>query len=291
VLPFVTIEMPADSPVALAERVVRSCNAALAVERCRLEETGTQSFPRAIIRWDDQYQSVTVELRSSATQRTFRRLRFGESDPTEDRWSAAGILVAVLATEQVLPNVRIAPVPARPAPQQPAARPSLHVALDLGAVTAARPGSLRFNYGLLARSFVTFAQSPWAAHGGVRFAARDSKTHPQWLSFELGPGLHFGQPSARLQADASALLVAQRFTVRPEYAGHTESAATWRAGARLAAIGGLRLAPWLSVWAGLDLAGLRPTVEVEVAGQPVATEGPWQWAMSGGVRLLFPPEK
>ncbi|HVU03561.1 MAG TPA: hypothetical protein VHE30_17500 [Polyangiaceae bacterium] len=87
---------PPSSDRALEETLVRACSEAAAPRACVLAE-GDAPHVDARVSWESPLEA-SVRAQPEASRRIERRLRFHPEDGEVDRWKAAGLVVAALAT-------------------------------------------------------------------------------------------------------------------------------------------------------------------------------------------------
>src|SRR4051794_14414507 len=90
--------------VAVAERTLASCNAVLGAEKCVLSGADGASRWYAVVRYGLEGRTrLTIELYErdrGGSRVASSELEFKESDPKEERWASAGVVVAALVLAQ-----------------------------------------------------------------------------------------------------------------------------------------------------------------------------------------------
>lgn len=262
-----------------AARVVAGCQAALGSDACTASAAPAGSIEplSATVAIEDDSLVVTVE--GANGERAVRELEFAPEDSTEQRATAAGLLVAALAADleraaaaraAEAPPVRPPPPPPPPPAALPAPGPAPPRArqwlLDVGAYASAPMGALAVHLGgqaqvgyFLSRRFALFlgARGDTALPGGLD-ASR--------LSLGLGPGLEL-LPRAR----QFSLLVAVEGRIEELRlsggASEPAQASVLRGGGALTARFGF---PSLGAgfYAGLEGALIGPAVDVYIGTEP-----------------------
>jgi hypothetical protein len=283
----------------LAARTVKSCQAALGEDRCRLSDEPPTS--------DEYYATVTavgsnadaahiVLVRRDADHPIVERdLAFLPEDAPGDRWASVGVVIAALVTAaegtaQKPPPPKPAappPPPARPPPRPPPAPRATHpmrvdVLVHLSHETATNfpkelGGSLRFSY-LVPGSPVFFG----AAAG---YAARiGEQPFVQFPQAGIGGGVRWGAPDARWAAEFHLMGLTQYWIISASEPGRSEWKGVWRFGGSLGADLIWAASERWQLVGGVSTQVLTPRVTVDVGGQ-IAEQTPQAgYALAFGLR-------
>lgn len=299
--PTVTIELPADTPSILIEKVVSSCNQALGGPRCRaasVSEEPTTLY--AVVTWEGV--ELAISLRESATggEVDSRHVAFSDSDDPEDRYIAAGLMVAALAAahpsepEPVTPPPEPPPPPSAPPepppPPLPAPEPTppatpLHVGLDLNAEAGQGLRGQGPKWGGGVRLW-------WLAHAhhiGVVASASllraDDDVTLRWATLAFGFAARVTPWDSLLGLDLLCDATAQHTKASTELGSEADSASLWRFGGRLTALLSLDTNFWIQPTMGVTLTLLDRGLEVTLAEDAHGSEYPATLGGSLGVRL------
>jgi hypothetical protein len=283
--------------VALAERTLATCNAVLGSEQCVLSGADGASRWYAVVRYGlDGKTKLTIELyerNRGGSRVASSELEFKESDPKEERWASAGVVVAALVlaqpAEQNDPEQGPARAPAgaelsAPTAQQPALRRTPWLRLDLGVAG----GSSWWRLGPFARLGVAFADRPLFAFGSAAytFTKFDGTKELKWLTGSLGAGarVYFAEPGAAL--DFRAELVLETLGIQATDGERSESARRTRFGPRFGVDLSAYFAPNWAILLGVEAGVMSPRIVLEVAGQTQELR-PLDWGTVIAIRYDF----
>lgn len=298
----VMIELPPDTPEALIEQVVDSCNQALGGPRCSAADaSGEATTLYALVSWDGVELAISLRRgAASGVEVDSRHVAFADSDDPEARYIAAGLMVAALAaaqpSEAAAPEPPPEPAPAptprrRPvspptsAPELLRAKNPLHLGLDLGAeagqgLRGQGPkwgGGMRLWWlGHAPRLGVSASASLLAAEDGVSL---------RWTTLAAGFVARVTPWDSQLGLDLLGDVTAQYTKASATLGTETDSEALWRFGGRLGALVSIETGTWLQPYGALSLTlldrGFTVTLAEDAQGsEPLATLGG-----SLGVRL------
>lgn len=268
----VLIERNAQDP-ALLELALASCGEALVAGHC---ERGHEGAPPAALQarltWDDALHAKVELLRAGERETVAtRQVAFAEADALAERYRALGLIVASLALAHVPPPLP----PSTPAAAPPRVEEGNRHALDLLAYggPALERGELRAGGGLRASSRPLRAL-PWLGLStSVRASYRPGEPRLVWAAWTLGLTGRLALTRA-LATEGRLEWVGQRLHARARdpLSGEVERGARLRQGGQLGLELTLRVARHAWLFAGGELALLRPRVTLRVAGQLVGRE-------------------
>jgi len=281
--------------VALAERTLATCNAVLGSDKCVLSGADGAARWYAVVRYGlDGKTRLTIELyerNRGGSRVASSELEFKESDPKEERWASAGVVVAALVlaqpaeqndTEQGPARAPDDPERAAPTALQPELRRTPWLRLDLGATG----GSPRWRLGPVARLGVAFADLPLFAFfsAAYTFSASDGTTDLTWLTGSLGAGARMDFAGAAL--DFRAELVLETVGIQATDGERSESARRTRFGPRLGVDLSAYFVPHWAILVGVEAGVMSPRIVLEVAGQTQELR-PLVWGTVSAIRYDF----
>jgi len=286
----VAIHLAPDLRPDFALRTLKSCEAALGAERCRLTDEPTSD--------DDFYASVTSDhdvatahivllRRGSTSPAAVRDLSFSSEDPARDRWASVGVVVAALVTAA---NGR-APAHAHP-PESPrrerAGEPEHALRFDallrLGRETSTSyPAELG---GVLRVSFAP-TRSPFFLRLSGGYSGRLApQPDVSIASGAAGGGFRWGAPSAKWGAEMHTEVLFERWILSASEPGRSDAQGVWRFGAAAGADCTWGFLPWVQAVVGASLQLLDPGLDVDVRGQNAERVPPFGVAAVAGIRLV-----
>ncbi len=263
----------------------------------------------AVVRWDDvNYRTLRIELRPGVEQPPVetRVVAFTPADPPRQRWASAGLVVAALVSRRetgprpppVAPPAPAPPPPTEPSPPpeaMPPPAPALPVRshpwarVDVGAL--AGPGLDRgpARLGGLLRVAVIPSSLPLALHVGTRLSARGGQPKVRWVAGSLGVTVRLSSWEAAWTAELRGEGVMEQVWMAAEDPSRqiSEVARRWRFGGRLGGEFAYEFAPPAAIFAGLDVAVLRPEILVSINGEEAGNDDAVSGAGSAGFRLSF----
>ena len=313
-MPFAVVLDVPPVEVEVAQRALKTCNAALGPQKCQLAteaneaSNGAPARWYAVVRFDPERRAVLrIQLydgSSDGVRVATSQLEFKDRDTELERWASAGVVVAALVAAQSAtppdnpppaPPVAVLPKPAA-VPPPPLPRPPLKLVpirsewlrMDLGATGGSeiQNGALRF--GGLGRLGIAFADVPVLAFTSVAYTVRGSGTPDiTWLTGSLGFGVRVGLGRNLAALDVRAEGVIESVSIHATDGVRSESAQRTRLGPRF----GLDLSGYftknLALVAGLEAAALRPRVDISVAGSAADRLPPFNWGFISAVRYDF----
>lgn len=276
----------------LLERALESCSEALVEEQCAAADPNAQRPApyRASLTWRDELH-VEVEVRGDESQGSAllrRNVTFLPGDALEERYRAAGLIIASFVLAQ-RPAPRPPPPPrAFPAPPPPPKFQRYGIDLaGLGGPGLER-GPLRAG-GTLRTVFRPSVHTPWLA---ILLAGRASHRRDEprltWVDLSIGLGARLAQLDV-LSIHARLELVLQRLFARARDAARDESEQR-----KLDRIGGragidfmYAVTPSFMLFFGGDVARVRPRISLRVAGESAGRERPVEGALLVGTRIVW----
>jgi hypothetical protein len=277
---------------ALLERALESCSEALVDDVCAAPDANAQSAApyRAHLTWRDELH-LEVEVLGDETQGSAllrRNVTFLPGDPPEERYRAAGLIVASFVLAQ-----RPAPLPPPPRalPPPPPSRPRFQrFGLDLAAVggPALDRGRLRAG-GTVRVSFRPSVHTPWLA---ILLASRASHRPDEprltWADLSIGLAGRLAQLDL-LAIQARAELVLQRLFARARDSerDETEQRRLDRIGGRVGLDFMYAVTPSFLLFLGGDVARVRPRIALRVASQSAGRERAVEGSVLVGTRIVW----
>jgi hypothetical protein len=273
----VAIHLAPELAPEFALRTLKSCEAALGAEQCRLtdETTSDDDFYATVTSDRDDATVHIVLLRRGRPQPTVERdISFVPEDPPGDRWASVGVVIAALVTAE---SGR-APEPARPKPPPPTPKPipvaprpppahafRIDVLAQLARETnTSYPAELG---GLLRVAFAP-VRSPFFVSASGGYAARLApQPDVSIVSAAAGGGFRWGKPDAPWGAELRAEGLAQWWRLSASEPGRSEWKGVWRFGGAAGADGTWGFLPVLQAVVGASVQVLAPQVEVDVRRQ------------------------
>jgi hypothetical protein len=261
--------------------------------------------------WEGDALRIRYRPAQGATLPTYTRsLQFAPADPSLERWTAAGLVVAALAASASASQDRIeereATAPLRPdnkpkdAPRaDEAAEPRNSaernerdeaprpLSVDLGALLGPGLAPEHWRSGPLLRA-TYFAPMGFGITASVHDAHSAEAVTLQWLGVSLGPAWRPAQ-ARRVGVDLHTEGVLEWVFADAARAGERDDATTLRWGGRAGANAWLALSPLLHLWLGVNGSALLPRLEVEVAGEAAGAEPLLQWTTAAGLGLQLEP--
>ncbi|HEY6725295.1 MAG TPA: hypothetical protein VI197_14770 [Polyangiaceae bacterium] len=303
--PTVTIELPTDTPDALIERVVDSCNQALGEPRCRAAPaSGEASTLYALVSWEGVELAISLRQgTATGVEVDSRHVAFSDSDVPEDRYIAAGLMVAALAAAQAneVPAAEPAPEPAPVPPRPPIAAPRvepaptapavtapetpLHLGLDLGAEAGPGLRGQRPKWGGALRLWWLAHAPRIGASASASLLGADDDVTLRWTTLALGFAARVTPWDGALGLDLLCEATAQHTEASASVGAETDSDALWRFGGRLGAVVSLDTGSWIQPYLGATLTLLDRGLEVTLAEDAQGSEPGVTAGGSLGVRL------
>jgi hypothetical protein len=291
----VAIHLAPELAPEFALRTLKSCEAALGAEQCRLtDETTSDDDFYAIVTSDREGVSAhIVLLRHGATQPTERDISFAPEDPPGDRWASVGVVIAALVTAES--GRTPAPVHQRPLPPAPKPKPvappppALHplridVLAELARVT--KP-SYPAELGGVLRVALAPSRSPFFLSASGGYSARLA---PQpdiaIVPIAAGGGYRWGKPDALWGAELHVDGLAEWWRLSAAEPGRSEWRGVWRFGGSAGMDGTWGFLPALQAVVGASVQVLAPQVDVAVRAQSVEWVPPVGAALIAGFRFV-----
>ncbi len=278
----VAIHLASELSPDLAERTVRSCEAALGAEHCRLEDDSASDAYYATVTSDGNDAVARIKVlrhRSDPVPVAERELAFAPEDSPGDRWASVGVVIAALVTAAAgaTPPPSPPPAPPRPAPVRrkaapappPLPKPWHAVRLDLLArLSRATDTNYPAELGGLLRGSFSPAQAPLfvrlVAGYGARLGRQPELTIP---GGGLGGGFRWGAPDARWGAEAHLEGRTEYWILSASEPGRTDTRGVWRFGGEAGLDATWGFLPELQAVAGASAEMLGPRVTVDVRRQ------------------------
>lgn len=299
--PMVTIELPPGTPEPLIERVVDSCNQALGGPRCRAAPAPDEPDALyALVSWEGVELAISLRRgTASGVEVDSRHVAFSDSDDPEDRYIAAGLMVAALTAAQVSepppaaaappepPPVPVAPPlpPPLPAPEVTPVQIPLHLGLDLGAeVGQGLRGQGPKWGGSLRLWWLAHAPRIGASASASLLGAEDGVT-VRWTTLAFGIATRVTPWDSRLGLDVFCDATAQHTKASATAGAEADSDAIWRFGARVGALVSVDTGYWIQPTLGVTLTWLNRGLEVTLAEDAQGSESLATLSGSLGVRL------
>jgi hypothetical protein len=262
---------------------------------------------RARLTWDGTTLQVELFAGAGGERVAESNVHFSDTDDEQQRWIAAGLLVASLAAAQAgettAPLVPSAPPPreSQPPPVEKAPEEEnkrvvesqeierLRFDLSLFAAPGFDEGPMRMGYGA-ASEFVS-ESVPLGARLSLRYAdAAPNVAGAQLssLSATLGlvaclTGCH-GDNLLEVSGEA----VGERALVTVERDGESEKRSAFRFGGRAGLTFAHKVTEGLGFFVGGDVTWLRPELAVTVDSKAAGAESAWRWGISAGARFFVP---
>ncbi len=262
---------------------------------------------RARLTWDGTTLQVDLFASASGERVAESNVHFSDTDDEQQRWIAAGLLVASLAAAQT--GETTAPlVPSEPPPREsppppvekplevvdePAAEPEeierLRFDLSLFAAPGFDEGPMRMGYGV-ASEFVS-ESVPLGARLSLRYADAAPNVAGAQLSslsatFGLVACLTGCHGDNLLEVSGEA--VGERALVTVERDGESEKRSALRFGGRAGLTFAHKVTEGLGFFVGGDVTWLRPELAVTVDSKGAGMESAWRWGISAGARFFVP---
>lgn len=291
----VAVAVPPSAPEAAEARVVASCASVLGADACVAATAAVDPTFVAEVQWEGRRLTVTFrkpDPEGTLVART--ELDFSSQDTDEERWEAAGLMVAALAAAQPRAIVEAPPPPPPPPPRvapevpppPPAPKPRLRWALELGAVggNGLDAGPLRWGgearlLGIGPRSHLILPLIAASA------SARSGEPSVLWLEGATGLGWRPTAPESRVAVDLWSAGVVQLVQASATEGAATSRAEAVRGGGRVGFTVSLPMGRSLAFWAGGQATYIRPALEVRERGDTVGLEGPLRVAAGAGLRF------
>ena len=307
--PTVTIELPPDTPENLIERVVDSCNQALGGPRCQeVQAAEDPTTLYAIVSWDGIELAISLRRGTQNGEEVdSRHVSFSDSDDPEDRYIAAGLMVAALAAAHSSEPASPAPTPEPPPPESPSAQAGtpvappptpeaapvteapdqtpLHLGLDLGAEAGQglRGQAPKWGAGLrlwwlghTPRLGVTASASLLGAEDSIKL---------RWTTLGLGFAARVTPWESQFGLDVLGDVTAQHTEASATLGAETDSEELWRFGGRLGALVSIDTGTWIRPYVSVTLTLLDRGLEVTLEDDTQGSEAPATLGGSLGVRL------
>jgi hypothetical protein len=290
-LPRVAIQSPETGLEHAMDRALASCRAAIG-DRCVAASDEAEVDYRATIVLRDTVLVVTLRRTGGQTVGS-RELEFSPSDTEDQRWVAAGLIVAALTAEQ--PEAP-APEPGPPAPvgssgpaETAPRRPALLVpSLDFGGLVGQGLDGGSARIGATSRGSILFRPVHLGPTLSLRTAGAASDPSVAWFGGSIGLAGRVVPFELPWTIELMAELTTERARARARRDDRQDSvASSWRGGGRFGCLAAYRIADWFSPWVAADATLLRPELEIRVEDRPVAHEGPVRWAFSLGGRFYL----
>lgn len=298
----VAIELPADTPEVLVDKVVESCNQALGGPRCQAANAAGETTLYARVAWDGN--ELAISLRRGAAdgdEVDSRHVAFSDTDDPEDRYIAAGLMVAALAAAQVTEAPQPPPEEAAPAPPPepppppppaplpepvvvPAATP-LHLGLDLAAEAGQGLEGQAPKWGGSLRLWWLGHTPRLGVTAGASLLGADDDVELRWTSFAVGFAARVTPWDSQFGLDVLCDVLAQHTKASATLGDATDSEALWRFGGRLGALVSIDTGTWVRPYVGVTLTLLDRGLEVRLADEAQGSEPPLTVGGSLGVRL------
>ncbi len=276
----VALHSPAPGPE-LVEVALHSCREALGSQRCYKPSAPELAAEReaivATVSWDPEWLSARIELRRAAEPALLavRTVEFAAADPLEERFRALGLIVAAHVLSELGPP--------------PPARELLGRGFDVFVFGGSALDRGAGRAGLAVRGWMRPSLLPVLLLFSARGAYRPGEPRVLWAVASAGAAFHL-EPSVRPFALEGRLeVVGQRTQVvaSSEDLGRARTGA-FRWGGQLGAEISGRVGGKFWLFAGAELARLRPSLRVRIAGEPAGTEPPFSWGLVAGARLAWP---
>jgi|GEM_PF-4789234 len=302
---LVAFDVPPATPPDLVAAVTASCSAALGEGSCVADRTQATRYV-AVVRWSGAAGAdLRVELCQGEVTLDTRVILFAPADRLRQRWASAGLVVAALvvqreAGEPPSPPPRVEE-PDQDRPLEAAslsAEESVEVvetpasprwlAVDLAGVVSPALGEGMVRGGTALR--LTWAPSPLplAPHLALRAVSHPGLPGVTWVVGDLGATVRAGAWDAPVSGELRASGSAERvFLVGRDPSSRVRDVAeVWRLGGRLGVEGGCVVHKPIGLFAGVEVALLRPELRIEVAGEPAGTDPPVGLSAWFGLRVL-----
>jgi hypothetical protein len=296
----VAIHLASELSPELAARTVKSCEAALGEEHCRLtDEPPSGEDYYAIVTADGASADgayIVISRHDPEHPIVERHLTFLPEDAPGDRWASVGVVIAALVTAaegpaEKPPPPRPVPV-APPPPRRPVARPkpppAAHPArIDLLVHLSRESGSdyPRELGGTLRATFLV-PRTPIFFGAAAGYAARlGPQPSLQFPLAGVGGGVRFGAPEARWALELNLFGIAQYWIISASQPGRSESEPVWRFGGSLGADLVWAVHRQWQLLAGVSAQLLTPGVTIDVGGQTAEHAPPVGAAFSLGLRF------
>jgi hypothetical protein len=293
----VAVELPPDTSDEAAARVIESCQAALGPNECTLAKDGTDAEWHAAVTWEGMRLRVTLEQsQMRGTEVARRELEFSPSDSEEQRWVAAGLMVAALTAAQSKPEEPkedekpLEQPKARKEPamvaEPPPAPVVLHGVVDVGGLVGRGLRASEPKLGILVRGWLTLNASRLGATASLRVASSFGDPELRWYGGSAGIAARVTDWSSPFGLEFVGELLLEQAQARAMREDVEQvMTSSWRGGGQLGVVASYGLARWFVPWVAADLSAVRPELEVRVADRSVGTEGDVRWAFSLGGRF------
>jgi hypothetical protein len=292
----VAVQLPPETSDEAAARVVESCQAALGPDQCALATGDRRAKWRAIVDWQGMRLVVTLEhTQTRGTPVARREITFSPSDSEEQRWVAAGLMVAAVTAAQSEPEGPQQPPEEPQTREEPAALAEPHPApatlrgvVDFGGLVGQGLRSSEPKLGILGRGWLMLNAASLGATASLRFASSFGNPELRWYGGSAGVAARVTDWSAPFGLELVAELLLEQAQARATRDGVEQVlTSSWRGGAQLGAVASYSLARWFVPWVAADVSALRPELEVRIADRTVGTEGDVRWAFSLGARFQW----
>jgi hypothetical protein len=296
----VAIQLPPEVSDRTAARVIENCQAALGPGQCSLERDGLDAEWHATVRWNGMQLLVALEHDSArGTEVARRRVVFSPDDSDEQRWVAAGLIVAALTAaqskseeaqeENVLlaePSVRRRPATAVP---KPASADLLHRIIDVGGIVGRGMRSTEPKLGGGVRGWLMLNPARVGATASLSLASSFSNPGVLWYGGGAGVGARVTRWSSSFGLEVRGEFVLEQARVQAARRGVVQAvSSSWRAGGQFGVVASYHLARWAVPWLAIDVSALRPELELRVADERIGAEGDLRWTFSFGGRFHWP---
>jgi len=304
---LVAFDVPPATAPDLVAAVTASCSAALGEGTCVADRREATRYV-AVVRWSGAGGAdLRVELCEGEVTLDTRVILFAPADRLRQRWASAGLVVAALvvqreAGEPPSPPPRVeepgeetsletaALLADEPIEADKAPAPHRWLAVDLAGVIGPALGEKTVRGGAALR--LTWAPSPLplAPYLGLRAVSHPGLPGVTWVAGDLGATVRVGAWDAPVSGELRASGSAERvFLVGRDPTSRVRDVAeVWRLGGRLGVEGGCVVHDPIGLFAGVEVALLRPELRVEVAGKPAGTDPPVGVSAWLGLRVLVP---
>ncbi|HVW28119.1 MAG TPA: hypothetical protein VHC69_22305 [Polyangiaceae bacterium] len=260
-----------------ALRTLKSCEAALGAEQCRLTDESTSDddfYATVTSEHDDGAAHIVLSRRGGTAPTAERDLSFSPEDPPGDRWASVGVVIAALVTAASGRPPEPVPAPPKPSPKPvhlaPAPSPSAYsVRVDFLAQLAREtstsyPAELG---GLLRISFAPARSSFFVRVAGGYSGRLAPQPEVGIGSGVLGAGFRWGRPAARWGVEVHAEALGERWILSASEPSRSDSKGVWRFGGAAGADCTWGFLPELQAVVGASAQVLAPDVDVDVRGQ------------------------
>lgn len=292
----VSLQLPDDTRAENVARAVASCDAVLGDGACRPSAEALDAPWLATVTWQEGRLNVTLrEAAHPDDVLVERALEFSQGDSADERWSAAGLMVAALmAAQGSTSQAATVPEPEPPPPPAPAptvAPPPPEPEHRVAALPPELPRTFVPSFELLALAGPGLDPGPWRfggagrfslVHGqvrigpsiGLRVTTASDTVDAVWIDGSLGAAARLTPWSWRLGVTVVAEGLVEHVEAGAVMGTERDGSARVRGGARLGLRTGFRLADWLAPMVWADVSVLRPAVDVRVQGETVGKFSP-----------------